>query len=144
VKALFKALGRNSPGFTLVELIICVAIIGMLASAVIINVAGPAEASQSSSGAETDPLDSLAEPTDIEGLQAEVEIMAEQMEFQIVQTALDTMMIRNQLTRVQKTQFTGDMAAFPADNPLYPRYLRKQNTKCLYSCDSTGMVTQQK
>jgi prepilin-type N-terminal cleavage/methylation domain-containing protein len=155
MKALFTALVCGNKGNTLVEIVVVLAIIGVMTSAVLYKVVGPTnqiEASQSSvpvedstnTSAEDASEDPAPEITVPEGLLPQVEDMADRMEFQIIQTALDTMMIRLKLAGVKETQSTTDMTSFPRENPLYPRYLRNQATKCRYSCDSTGQITQSK
>jgi prepilin-type N-terminal cleavage/methylation domain-containing protein len=155
MKKLYTALTLGNRGYTLIELLVVLIIIGIVTSAVVVKVVGPAnqiEASQSTSSAEisaeasddASSEDTAQEQTIPEGLLPQVEDMADRMEFQIIQTALDTMMIRLKLTSIKETQSTTDMSSFPGENPLYPRYLRNQTTKCRYSCDSTGQITQSK
>ncbi|MBN1188992.1 MAG: type II secretion system protein [Dehalococcoidales bacterium] len=136
---------RGSKGYTIVELIVVFAIIGIMTSAILIKVVAPGsriEASPAAIGSTTAPEENSAEQTVPEGLLPEAGIIADKFEFRIVQTALDTMMLREKLTGVAETGYTGDMSAFPRDNPLYPGYFRNRNTRCLYSCDSTGQISQ--
>lgn len=106
---------RESKGFTLVELLIVIAILGVLAAVVLPNVTGLADEGQTE---------------------------AAKAELVTVQTAMDTMMAKNALTTVAATAATGNMSSFPTGNELYPNYLRTAVTKGTYSCSTTGLVTQ--
>lgn len=115
MKSYLKKIHRDSKGFTLVELLIVIAILGVLAAVVLPNVTG---------------------------LVGEGETEAAKAELVTVQTAMDTMMAKTGSANVTATSATSDMSAFPTGSALYPNYLRTQTTKGTYSCSTTGLVTQ--
>ncbi len=106
---------RDSRGFTLVEVLMVIALLGILAAIILPNFIGLTGTGQTE---------------------------ASKAELVIVQTAIDTMMTKLGLTSVNATSATNNMAAFPTGSPLYPDYMRLQTSKGTYSCGITGLVTQ--
>ena len=115
MKLVFRAFHRDNGGFTLVELLIVIALLAILAAIVLPNVTG------------------LIGYGKTEGATAEKAV---------VQTAMDVMMAKISLSSVNATAATSNMTSFPTGSALYPNYLRTSATKGTYSCDATGLVTQ--
>ena len=115
MKRLLKRIHQGNKGFTLVELLVVIFIMGVLAAIVIPNFSGIVD---------------------------EGETEAAAAELSIVQTSMDVMMARSGISAVTVTAATGDMSTFPTGNVLYPDYMRTGNTTGNYSTSATGLVTQ--
>ena len=117
IQRFWQRIHRSNKGFTLIELLIVIAIVGMLAAVIVTNATGLIGRGEDEAAA--------------------AELLA-------VQTAMDTMMVEEELTEVKKVNNgTSDMSKFPdKDYPLYPDYLRTATTTGEYTCDETGLVAQ--
>lgn len=116
MRNLLRKVRRGEKGFTLVEMLIVVAIIGVLAAIIIPNLTGLAGTGETEAAA---------------------------TELALVQTSVDIMMVKEGISgNLTSTSATSNMAAFPSGNPIYPTYTRSDTTKGTYSCDTNGNVTQ--
>jgi len=105
---------RGEGGFTLVELLVVVAILGVLVAIVLANFTGLLSGSQATAG---------------------------DAELNIVQTAMDVKMANENLTSVTAiNSATDDMTGGGFD--LYPDYMRGDTTKGTYTLATDGTVTQ--
>jgi prepilin-type N-terminal cleavage/methylation domain-containing protein len=150
---------KKPNGFTIVETIVSIAIVGILAASVVTTVLGKSQIIESNNGGGTtetntgttvlnqtqtvtnDKLSDLVAGTlETAGLQAEAKTVSMRMELRIIQTAIDLMMVKDGLQSVKETAFTSDMSKFPTGNPLYPKYVRESTTQYKYSCTTSGEV----
>lgn len=120
---------NNQRGFTLIEMLVVISILGILAAVVTMSMVGVTNLAQS---------------------------RADATELKVVQVAVDTManeqqVPANQVCPPSQTP-TNNMSEFPTSNTdtsqtgspvaLYPRYVREQFTHKNYSCDTSGVVHQ--
>jgi prepilin-type N-terminal cleavage/methylation domain-containing protein len=107
---------QSEKGFTLTELLIVVAILGVLVAVVLPNFTGLLGNAQNQSGA---------------------------AELNIVQTAVDAKMAAENLaTTTAITSATSDMTTAAGGFGLAPQYMRSDSTNGTYTVDTTGQVTQ--
>ena len=107
---------NSERGYTLTELLIVVAILGILVAVVLPNFTGLLSSAKTNSAAS---------------------------ELSIVQTAVDAKMAAGSLTTTTAvTSATSDMTTAAGGFGLAPSYMRSTATKGTYTVDTTGKVTQ--
>ena len=117
MKRFMKRIHQGNKGFTLLELLIVIAIIAVLAAVVLPNVTG---------------------------LIGHGEEEAAKAELVTIQTAVDTMMAKEGISSgLECASATSDMTGFPtATHPICPNYLRTTTAKGTYTCSDAGLVAQ--
>ena len=122
VRRFVKSFAYGEKGFTLVELLVVVAILGILSA--------------------------VAVPS-LSGLTARAKTNAAAAELRTIQTAMDAMIADRSLTTVTAvTTPTNDMTSFPrtaqttGETSLSPVYIRSATTHGYYTCEINGTVTQ--
>ncbi len=117
MKRFLKRIHHRNKGFTLIEMLIVVAIIGVLSAVILPRFVG------------------VVGHTETEAALAELVT---------VQTAMDVMMAKEGQSSVTAvTSATSNMAAFPdATYPLSPNYFRTATANGTYTCTTTGLVAQ--
>ena len=121
MKRFLKRIHRNNKGFTLVELLIVIALLAILAAIILPNFTGLTGHGQTEAA--------LAEKITI-------------------QTAVDAMMAKEGTSTITSpaSTATSDMAAFPSTSnstqQLFPSFMRIQTAKGTYTCNASGYITQ--
>ena len=118
MKGLLKRMHKGNAGFTLVELVVVIAILGVLAAIALPNFVGVVDDGQTEAAA---------------------------IELDLVQTAMDVMMAREGITAVTEVAIgaaVSDFSASPAEKALYPDYMRSTSTTGTYYWGASGNVAQ--
>ena len=118
MKGLLKRMHKGNAGFTLVELVVVIAILGVLAAIALPNFTGAVDDGQTEAAA---------------------------IELDLVQTAMDVMMAREGITAVTEVGLgaaVSDFSSSPAEKELYPDYLRSASTTGTYYWGASGNVAQ--
>ena len=117
MRRFLNAMRHDRKGFTLVEMLLVVAIMGIIAAIIVPSMTG---------------------------LVGHSETKAAQAELKTVQAAMNAMMAKEGLSSVTAvTTATNNVSSFPdATYPLYPSYLQTSTTNGTYTCTTAGLVTQ--
>ncbi len=113
-----RRLRKNQKGFTLIEMLVVISILGILAAVVTLSMVGVTAFARSN---------------------------ALKTEQTTVQTALDSLASANNQASNEICTIgspgTSDMTSFPKSNmSIYPGYIRQKSTQQSYYCDSQGVV----
>ena len=112
---------QNQGGFSLIELLVVISILGILAALVSMSLLGI-----------TTNARTQANKTEQETVQAAFDAMVQD------QTVDPTTICPGSTTN---TSQPNDLSTWPTGHPLYPAYIRQQFASQPYSCTTTGQIT---
>ncbi len=132
IRQLVRKLPRNNQrGFTLIEMLVVISILGILAAVVTMSMIGVTSLAQSN-----------ANKTELREVQVAMDTMASQQQ-------VDINAVCTNAAATSPTTATNDMSTFPvpggsppigSPGALYPNYLRESTTNASYWCDANGHV----
>jgi len=135
---LAKALRRrrkNQKGFTLIEMLVVISILGILAAAVTMSMVGVVNLAQS-----------RANDAELNTIQVAMDTMANEQQVPADKVCPANMTATKQMDSFPNSMPANDQATnqppIGVSLPLYPRYLRSPSTtKRAYTCDASGKVS---